>query len=205
MHKGGIDVWSNLVFIHYWFLLEKLSILSIDTWGENQFFRPLLVQAKFPAVNCESLIPTRGATQQSVDCESPNPTQGAMQQSVDCESLTPTRGATLQSMGVKKKERKWEAKVHSRGSPTKGRKIRSGCHSRAQKRVELLHHPCIVGDPQHWGTKSKVAASPLPSRGPKRGWKCYVTPVFWGLHYIRGGKQKWPVPGSGKKSHSGGP
>ena len=90
-------------------------------------------------------------------------------------------------------------------SPTKGNKIRSGCLSGAQKRVELLHHPCILGDPQHRGTKSEVAASPLPSRGPKRGQKCYVTPAFSGVHYRRGGKQKWPAPGSWKKSHSGGP
>ena len=51
-----------------------------------------------PSVDCESLTPTRGATQQSVDCESLTPTQGAMQQSVHCESLTPTRGATQQSV-----------------------------------------------------------------------------------------------------------
>ena len=47
----------------------------------------------------------------------------------------------------------------------------------------MLHHPCILGDPgdpQHRGTKSEVAASPLPSRGPKRGRKCYVTPAFLG-------------------------
>ena len=65
-------------------------------------------------------------------------------------------------------------------SPTKGNKIRSGCLSGAQKRAEMLHHPCILGDPQHRGTKSEVAASPLPSRGPKRGRKCYVTPAFSG-------------------------
>ena len=48
LHRGGIYIWSNLVFIHYWVLLKKLSILSIDTWGENPFFHPLLSQAKFP-------------------------------------------------------------------------------------------------------------------------------------------------------------
>ena len=48
LHRGGIHIWSNLVFIHYWVLLNKLSILSIDTWGENPFFHPLLSQAKFP-------------------------------------------------------------------------------------------------------------------------------------------------------------
>ena len=45
LHRGGIHILSNLVFIHYWVLLKKLSILSIDTWGENPFFHPLLVQA----------------------------------------------------------------------------------------------------------------------------------------------------------------
>ena len=49
-------------------------------------------------MDCESLTPTQGATQQSVDCESPTPTQKATQQSVGCESLTPTRGATQQSV-----------------------------------------------------------------------------------------------------------
>ena len=47
LHTGGIHIWSNLVFIHYWVLLKKLSILSIATWGENPFFHPLLSQAKF--------------------------------------------------------------------------------------------------------------------------------------------------------------
>ena len=47
VHKGGIHIWSNLVFIHYWVLLKKLSILSIDTWGENPFFHPVLIQANF--------------------------------------------------------------------------------------------------------------------------------------------------------------
>ena len=32
-----------------------------------------------------------------------------------------------------------------------------------------------------FGTKSEVAASPLPSQGPKRGWSCYVTPAFSGV------------------------
>ena len=45
-------------------------------------------------LDCKSLTPTRGATQQSVDSESPSPTRGATQQSADCESLTPIRAAT---------------------------------------------------------------------------------------------------------------
>ena len=31
------------------------------------------------------------------------------------------------------------------------------------------------------GTKSEVAASILPSQGPKRGWNCYITPAFSGV------------------------
>ena len=50
------------------------------------------------SVDCESLTPTQGPTQRSMDCESLTPTQGAMQQSVDCESLTPTQGATQRSV-----------------------------------------------------------------------------------------------------------
>ena len=47
LHRGGIDILPNLVLIHYWVLLKKLSILSIDTWGGNPFFHPLLSQAEF--------------------------------------------------------------------------------------------------------------------------------------------------------------
>ena len=36
--------------------------------------------------------------------------------------------------------------LHSRGSPTKGTKSK-----RPQKRAEMLHHPCILGDPQQRG------------------------------------------------------
>ena len=58
-------------------------------------------------VDCESLTPTQGPTQQSMDRESLTPTQGATQQSVDCESLTPTQGTTQQSVEKRnKKERK---------------------------------------------------------------------------------------------------
>ena len=154
------------------------------------------------SVDCESLTPTQGATQQSVDCESLTPTRGATQQSVDCESLTPTRGATQQSVGVKKKGKKVGCKIAFSGipskgernqkcSPTKGYKMRSGCLSGAQKRAEVLHHPCIPGDPQQRGINSEMAASPLPSRGPNRGRKCSVTPAFSGVPNIGEQNQKW--------------
>ena len=60
---------------------------------------------------------------------------------------------------------------------------------------QMLHHPYILGYPQHRVTKSEVAAPPLPSRGPKRGRKCYVNPAFSGVPYRRGRKQKWPTKG----------
>ena len=42
--------WAEMLHhpsIHYWALLKKLSIFGIDTLGENSFFHPLLIQAKF--------------------------------------------------------------------------------------------------------------------------------------------------------------
>ena len=48
--------------------------------------------------------------------------------------------------------------------------------SGTQKRAELLCHPCIHGDPQHRGANSKMVALPLPSLGPRRGLKCYISP-----------------------------
>ena len=49
----------------------------------------------------------------------------------------------------------------------------------------MLRNRYILGDfrstsqnPKQKETKSEVATSPVPSRGPKRGHKCYVTPTF---------------------------
>ena len=106
--------------------------------------------------------------------------------------------------------------MHSRGSTTKGNKIRSGCvnlaFSWAQKRAEMLCHTRILGDPQQRGTKSEVADSPLPSRGPKIGRRCYITPAFSEIHNkvnkIRSGPQQMesksevatsPLPSRGPK------
>ena len=47
---SGARKWAEMLHhasIHFWVLLKKLSILSIDTWGENSFFHPLLFQEKF--------------------------------------------------------------------------------------------------------------------------------------------------------------
>ena len=67
----------------------------------------------------------------------------------------------------------------------RGDEIRSGylipAFSGAHKRAELLCNACILGDPQQRGRKSEVATPPLPSRGPKKGRKRYVTPAFSGV------------------------
>ena len=85
--------------------------------------------------------------------------------------------------------------------------------------AEMLHHPCILGDPQRhreqnqnwWGPQvGGNATSPLHSRGSPKTWgtkselvgptsgrKCYITPVFSGIpkdmeNEIRiGGAHKW--------------
>ena len=80
-------------------------------------------------------------------------------------------------------------------TPSAGNKIRSGYLTpifwEAQKRAEMLHHPCILGGPQGLarGTKSEVATSILPSKGPKRGLKCYITPAFSGVPNAKRGEQ----------------
>ena len=85
--------------------------------------------------------------------------------------------------------------------PKKGRNDSSPPQSRVypdkgaqnQKRPP---HPCLLkrskeggnaisplhsrGLPKESGTKSEWATSPLPSRGPKRGQKCYLAPAFSG-------------------------
>ena len=49
-----------------------------------------------------------------------------------------------------------------------------------------------------------MATSLLPSRGPKKGRKCYVTPAFSGIRKAKCGEQnqKWS-PAKGKKIKSG--
>ena len=61
----------------------------------------------------------------------------------------------------------------------------------------MRHHPCILGEPQRQarGAKSEVAASYLPSRGPKRGRKCNATPAFSGIPDAKRREQyqKWSI------------
>ena len=41
------------------------------------------------------------------------------------------------------------------------------------------------------GTKSEVATSPLPSWGPKEGYKCYITSMFSAVPKQGGQDQNW--------------
>ena len=94
------------------------------------------------------------------------------------------------------------------GIPPKGDKIRSGCltfaFSGAHKMVEMLCNPCVLEDPPKKGTKSEVAAPPLPSWGPKRGHNCYVTLAFPGVpnkgDKIRGGYLTHALSGAHKRA-----
>ena len=78
----------------------------------------------------------------------------------------------------------------------------------AHKWAEMLHHPCVLGDPQIKEDKIRIgpqvrgnATSPLHSRGspnnegqnqnwPTSGRKCYGTPTFSGISKQRGTKSK---------------
>ena len=74
-------------------------------------------------------------------------------------------------------------------------KIRTGyitsSFSRALKCVGLLRTDYNLAAPQQKRTKSQVATSLLPSRGPEGGWYCYATLVFSAVLNRRGQNQKW--------------
>ena len=115
-----------------------------------------------------------------------------------------------------KRDRKCHATLAFSRVPNTNREDKNlkGClsptFSGAQERAEMLLHPCILRGPQNQaqGAKSEVAASTQPSRRPKRGRKCYVTPAFLGVPNAKRGDQiqKWlPHPcllGSPKKSEN---
>ena len=76
-----------------------------------------------------------------------------------------------------------------------GSKIRNGCYTpdflAAQKRAEMLCHPCILGGPQRQarGGKAEGVVALLTSWEPKRGRKCYVTPAFSGVPNAKRGEK----------------
>ena len=106
--------------------------------------------------------------------------------------------------------------LHSRESATEGDKIRSRYQKHNKDRPGVLNStgklgpkrgrkyvtPAFSGIPKQRGTKSKLAASPLPSRGPKRGQKCRVTPAVSRVPKQRGGGSELaasPLPSRGPK------
>ena len=152
-------------------------------------------------MDCESLTPTRGATQQSVECESLTPTRGARQRSVDCESLTPTRGATQQSVDSKivlvssiapegwgpKEGVNATSPLHSRGLPPQETKSEvktyaRGHHDAPRNKAWIQRLSSIA--PESWGPKEGGnATSPLHSRGsPTKGTKSEVKTYAGGHH-----------------------
>ena len=75
------------------------------------------------------------------------------------------------------------------GSPNakRGKKIIIGCLTcaflGAQKRAKMLRHRYILGrsPTPSAGTKLELVTSPVPSPGPKKAWKYYVTPAVSGV------------------------
>ena len=115
-----------------------------------------------------------------------------------CQTLPAFSGIPNAKRG--EQNRKW--------SPTKGNKIRSGyltpAFSGAPKEGGNATSPLhSQGIPKQRGTKSEEATSPLPSRGPKGGRKCYVTPAFSAIPNTKRGEQnrKWS-PTKGNKIRS---
>ena len=86
------------------------------------------------------------------------------------------------------------------GGPKEGANATSPLHSWGSPTPSAVSK--IKSGPLQRGTKSKVAASPLPSRGPKGGRKCYVTRAFFGVP--EPGVQKGPSPGQWKKAPQSG-
>ena len=116
-----------------------------------------------------SPLPSRGP-KEGGNATSPLHSRGPQQRAEVATSPMPSRGpkrgrkccVTLAFSGIPNAKR---GEQNQKGSPSEGNKIRSGCLTPAflgaQKRAEMLCHPCILGDPQQRVTKSEVAASPL--------------------------------------------
>ena len=116
-----------------------------------------------------------------------------------CTSCAPTRRAS-KIKGGPQVGGNATSPLHSRGSPTKGTKSKG-----AHKWAEMLHHPCILGDPQRKGDKIRIGCltrafweahkwaemlhHPCILGDPQRkGDKIRIgclTPAFWEAH-------KWP-------------
>ena len=75
-------------------------------------------------------------------------------------------------------------------SPTKGDKIRISCltptFSRAQKRAELLRHPCILGGPQTKGDKIRSGCLTPAFSGAQKRAEMLCHPCILGVPKQRG-------------------
>ena len=81
-------------------------------------------------------------------------------------------------------------------SPTEGNKIRSGCltlaFSGAQKRAEMLRHPCNLGDPQTKGDKIRIGSLTPAFSGAHKWVEMLRHPCILGDPHNKGGQnQKW--------------
>ena len=73
--------------------------------------------------------------------------------------------------------------LHSRGPPTKGTESK-----RAQKRADMLHHPCILRGPQQRGQNQNWLPKPCLLGGPQVGGNA-TSPCFLGDPQQRGQNQ----------------
>ena len=157
---------------HAWAEVLRQSCILGDPQkqgGQNQKWQPHTCLLGGPQVggNATSAVCTRGS-----------PRQRGTKSEVGTSPL-PSRGPTG--------GRKCYVIPTYLGIPKKnGDKIRIGyltlAFLGAHTWAEVLQHPYILGDPQKKaGTKLQVAASPLLSRRPTSGRKCYVTPAYLGI------------------------
>ena len=114
-------------------------------------------------------------------------------------SPTPSAGSQNSEVAPNKGEQnqKWLPHPYLLGGPKEGRNATSPLHSRGSPMPSAGSK--IRSGPQQRGAKSEVAASPLPSWGPKRGQKCYITPAFSEIPNAKRGEQnqKWsPTKGN---------
>ena len=96
--------------------------------------------------------------------------------------------------------------LHLEDPQTMGDKFGSGYltigFSRPKRGRKWYITPAFSGNSKQWGTKSEVAASNLPSRGPQIWRKCYVTPAISGIPEQRGTTAELaasPLPSRGPK------
>ena len=118
-------------------------------------------------------------------------------------SPTPSVGAKIEVVLNKgKQNQKWLPHPCLLGGPKEGGNATSPLHSRGSPTPSTESK--IKSTSQQRGTKSEVAASALPCRGPKGGRKCSVTPTFLRVPNATHGEQhRKRSPTKGSKTKSG--